>query len=404
MWTVMNEGVLSQQEINTLLRKSEEVEKDALLTDAEKDMLGEVGNISMSTAATALSQILNEKVEITTPQVTVTTLLEVQNAMTIPNVVFQVKFMSGLAGSNVLLMNVPDASVIASLMMGGDGKNPGNTLTELEISAVSEAMNQMIGSASTSMATMLDRNIDITPPSTQIWETGANIEMDGAGQDQPMVKVAFRLTVENLLDSQIMQIFNLETVKDIAGSLLGEPEDKPEPDSVETDGREDFRESDPGRSTASDISSQVPGRINRQAGAQEPQSRVKRNQAPQGQQQTVPEEDPAGSIRQPVTVRKPSFGELQDKPVQDSPRNLELIMDVPLEFSVILGKTKRTIRDVLSLSPGSVVELDKLAEEPLEVYVNGKLIANGEVVVINESFGIRITNIISATERVKNLR
>jgi len=369
-----NEGDLSRQETEALESTGKEG-KGALLTDAEKDMLGEVGNISMSTAATALSKILSEKVSITTPQVSITTLSEVKESMTIPNVVFQVKFLQGLTGFNMLLMNIEDASVIASLMMGGNGQGHTDTLSDLEISAVSEAMNQMIGSASTSMATMLHRDIDITPPVTQIWETNANIEMDGVGQDQPIVKIAFRMMVENLLDSQIMQIFNLETVKDIAGSLLGgtKPKTEEQPKTKEQPQKELEMEFKRESETKAESGS---------AGA---------------------DPAPKESRQQPVTIRKPGFGELENKPVSDKPRNLSLIMDVPLELSVLLGRTKKTIRDVLSLSPGSVVELDKLAEEPLEIYVNGKRIAEGEVVVINESFGIRITNIINAKERVKNL-
>mgnify|MGYP002410272979 CR=1 FL=1 len=373
----MNDGVLSQKEINNLLRKSEKVNNEAQLSEEEQDLLGEVGNISMATAATTLSQILSQKVEITTPNVTITTLKEIQEAMTIPNMVFHVTFTSGLEGSNVLLMDVSDASVIASLMMGGDGTSPSTELSELEVSAVSEAMNQMIGSASTSMATMMDRNIDITPPNTQIWNGQEVIGIDDIKPTQPIVRVAFRMTVTNLIDSNIMQIFALDTVKDIAGCLLG--------GNLET--------------------------VEESEKQEQPEQPEKQEQPEQLQTQEMdqsthlsPEADLAKKImEQPVAIQKPSFGEIQKVPNTEKPQNIDLILDVPLEFRVMLGKTKRTIREVLSLSPGSVVELDKLAEEPLEIYVNGKLLAQGEVVVIDENFGIRITNISSANERVKNL-
>jgi flagellar motor switch protein FliN/FliY len=360
MWTLMNDGLLSQQEIDVLLRSGNKNENKTELTESEIDVLGEVGNISMATAATALSQILNQKVQITTPKVQITTLDEVQKSMTIPNMVLQVKFLKGLEGANVLLIGVPDASIIASLMMGGDGKNPKTDLSEMEISAVSEAMNQMIGSASTSLATILSRSIDISPPSTQIWDSSTDIEVEGLEFNQPIVRVGFRMTVEDLIDSEIMQIFSLKTVKQITDCLLGESTEAP----VKTE------PSSPPVSPEANLAKEI-------------------MEQPQPQQ---------------VSVQKPIFGEIQDSSIQANPQNIDLIMDVPLEFSVLLGRTKRTIRQVLSLSPGSVVELDKLAEEPLEVYVNGKLIAHGEVVVINENFGIRITNIISATERVKNLK
>lgn len=112
-------------------------------------------------------------------------------------------------------------------------------------------------------------------------------------------------------------------------------------------------------------------------------------------------EEPA---RDKFQVQKPVFAQLDDTSEPNQKRNLDLIMDVPLEFSVVLGKTKKTIKDVLALGAGSVVELNKLADEPLEVYVNGKLIAHGEVVIINENFGIRITQILSKEQRVKGLK
>ena len=272
---------------------------------------------------------------------------------------------------------VPDASIIADLMMGGDGRNPLEDLSEMEISAVSEAMNQMIGSASTSLATIMKRDIEITPPDTQIWYGDKPMLVEGFEPNQPIVKVAFRMTVEDLIDSQIMQIFNLETVKDITTSLLGGNNETQEKDKQEPE----------------------------QAKEAEPANYAPRQPEPRQEAAAAPSPN-AGSQapEQPVTVQKPVFGELENKPSSNKPSNIDLIMDVPLEFSVVLGKTKRTIREILALSPGSVVELDKLAEEPLEIYVNGKLLAQGEVVVINENFGIRITSIINPAERVKNLK
>src|SRR5690554_1561998 len=199
----MNDGFLSQEEIDSLLQKNEDVNGEEL-TPEEMDVLGEVGNISMATAATALSTILGKKVTITTPQVEVTNLNKLQENLTIPNVVLQVKFEEGLNGTNILLINIEDASVIANLMMGGDGRDAHSELSEIEISAVSEAMNQMIGSASTSMATMLKRNINIFPPSTQVWEIEENLEINDIQSDESIVKIAFHMTVNGLIDSEIM--------------------------------------------------------------------------------------------------------------------------------------------------------------------------------------------------------
>jgi len=362
----MNDGFLSQEEIDSLLQRNEDVNGEELTLEG-KDILGEIGNISMATAATALSTILGKKVTITTPQVEITNLNKLQERLTIPNVVLQVEFEEGLQGTNILLINIKDASIIANLMMGGDGKDIHEELSEIEISAVSEAMNQMIGSASTSMATMLKRNISIYPPHTQVWDIEENLEIDKIQPDESIAKIAFRMTVEGLIDSEIMQLFTMDTVEDIIHIMMGGEEMEKTRDESMTE-----------------------------------EELVGEEDVPMDPEIHFEEEPP--SKAKPISVKKPQFHELQNKPSNETPQNIDLILDVPLEFSVVLGKTQRTIKDVLSLSPGSIVELDKFAEEPLEIYVNGKLIAQGEVVVINENFGIRITNIISATERVKKLR
>lgn len=364
----MNDGFLSQEEIDSLLEKNNNVNDDTELTEEEKDLLGEVGNISMATAATTLSTLLSRTVKITTPKVEMTTLRKLQNNLTIPNVVLQVKFESGLQGTNVLLINIKDASIIADLIMGGDGKNPNEELSEIELSAVSEAMNQMIGSASTSMSTMMGKPINIDPPNTQIWDSQEEIVVEDIEPEQNLIKTAFRMTVDDLIDSEIMQVFTMDTVEDISSTMMGTNKNVEEAKEENVD--------------------EIP---------EEPLEQ-------ELMKEDIIQEEKVFSFQEEVQVKKPKFSNLQDTSQGDKPKNIDLIMDVPLEFSVVLGKTNKTIKEVLSLGPGSVVELNKFAEEPLEIYVNGKLIAQGEVVVINENFGIRITNILSATERVHKLK
>jgi len=364
----VGDNFLSQEEIDSLLRKSMEVDgleesKTEEISLEEKDVMGEVGNISMSTAATALSTLLNKKVNITTPKVITTTFKELAANFETPYILLQVQFEKGLHGTNILLMNIKDASIIANLMMGGDGSNPNEELSEIELSAVSEAMNQMIGSASTAISTMLSRPVDIDPPFTQIWDNSEEMSLQGISNDTKIVRISFQLTIEDLIDSEIMQVYTLETTKGIAEIMLGgisavEPENEVENTYHEEPEREAFFEDE----------------------VLEMQS---------------PEEE--------VRIQKPVFSELKEQPRQRSPRNIDLILDVPLELSVVLGKTKKSIRDILALEPGSIIELNKLAEEPLEIYVNGKHTAQGEVVVVDEKFGIRITNILSAEDRVRKL-
>ena len=349
------------------------------LTDSEKDLLGEVGNISMGSASTALSTIVGQPVNIATPVVTVSTLKELRGTFEIPNIALDVKFTSGIAGGNLLVIKNTDAAVIASLMMGGDGNIEGKPeLSEIELSAVSEAMNQMIGSAATSMATMFAREVNISPPQSKIWDEGTSPLNDDIGENEQVVQVAFKMTIGTLVDSVIMQVLPIETAKKIVSIMMG-TEAIEEPAKV----------------------------VEPQIETKTPESRAEASQYEQRSAQEAPQQEyyakPIERQEPQVEVRKAAFQPLKKAPLYNSPRNIDLILDVQLEISVVLGKTKKNIRDILNLGTGSLIELDKLAEEPVDILVNGKKVAYGEVVVVDENFGVRITSIISGEERVKTL-
>lgn len=357
----MSDNYLSQEEIDALLGKKSKRD-EYVLGEVEKDIIGEVGNISMSTAATTLSSILNRQVLITTPRVSWIPFKQIIDKCSIPKVVANIEYKHGLKGNNLLMLDVSDATIIADLMMGGEGNVESTKLTELELSAVAEAMNQMMGSASTAMASMLGREIDILPPKVSLWNNNENIDIKEISTEKDICKIAFNLSVEGLIQSEIMQIFTGETVKEIVELMMGDSSTQ---------------------ATTQEVTQEVIIE----------------------QQEIYTAPPVVESISEKVTVQKPIFGTLTPNTEEKrTPRNLDLIMDVPLEFSVVLGKSKKTIKEVLSFGNGSVIELNKLADEPLEIYVNGKLIAQGEVVVINENFGIRITNILSKEQRVQNLK
>ncbi|EXJ22368.1 Flagellar motor switch protein FliN [Alkalibacterium sp. AK22] len=365
---------LTQEQIDAMLNGGTDDASEAesptdKLSQDVKDIIGEVGNISMSQAATTLSQLLNREVKITTPKVRGLTISEIVSASEVPKVVTKIDFKQGLVGSNILMIKMEDANVIADLMMGNDGKDVSDKpFTELELSAVSEAMNQMIGSASTAMATMFSRRVDISPPDVKEWHNPDEAAIDMPNQDELVATIAFNMSVDGLIDSEIMQVLPLDTAMEIADIMVGD-------EAEVVYGREG-------------VHVQL---------AEEPEA-----QAAEPAVEKKAEEQPAVSA-DTVSVQKPKFQDLTPNNDKHAPRNLDLIMDVPLDFSVVLGKSRKTIKDILSLSTGSVVELDKMTDEPLEIYVNGKLIAEGEVVVINESFGIRITNILSKEQRVRHL-
>ncbi|WP_435790482.1 flagellar motor switch phosphatase FliY [Clostridium sp.] len=381
----MSNGFLSQEEIDALLNgddNSAEPEmtsepiKGFELSDIERDLLGEVGNISMGSASTALSTIVGQPVNIATPVVSVSTLKKLQENYAIPNIALDVKFTSGIAGGNLLVMKTTDAAVIASLMMGGDGVLESTPeLSEIEISAVSEAMNQMIGSAATSMATMFAREVNISPPVSKIWDENTLPLNDTIDENEEIVQVAFKITIGDLIDSTIMQVLPIETAKKIVAIMMG---------------TEETKENIPNEEGAVEAEPAPANEVPKDAKAQE-------SVQPEPQYEAKPIER-----QQPqVEVRQADFKPLTKSPVSNSTRNIDLILDVPLEISVVLGKTKKNIRDILNLGTGSLIELDKLAEEPVDILVNGKKVAYGEVVVVDENFGVRITSIISGEERVK---
>ncbi|MGL5067580.1 MAG: flagellar motor switch phosphatase FliY [Sarcina sp.] len=367
----MADGFLSQEEIDALLNGDSSNENsgndEPLFTDQDNDLLGEIGNISMGSASTALSQVINQSVNITTPVVSVTTIRELKKQFEVPNILLEVQYTSGIVGKNILIMKIPDAAVIANLMMGGDGTSIVEELSEIEISAVQEAMNQMIGSAATSMATMFAREVNISPPNSKIWENITEDISDGLDDEQDVVNISFNLKIGELVDSTIMQILPLETGKKIVKIMMGE-------DSPAATLEEEIVEKP---IMAPPVTPQV---------------------------ETVHVPYVEEVYHKPVEVSKAQFESLNPQQNATSYNNMDLILDVPLDVSVVLGKTKKSIKDVLSLGVGSVIELDKLADEPLEILVNGKRIAYGEVVVIDESFGIRITSIIDGTERIKSLK
>ncbi|SDL74128.1 flagellar motor switch protein FliN/FliY [Dendrosporobacter quercicolus] len=368
---MMSDGFLSQDEIDALLRGEPDASSPAAqdISDLEKDTLGEIGNISMGSAATTLSVLLGRRVSITTPRVSVDTLKEIQNKYPLPYLVIEVGYTHGILGTNLLAMREQDALIIADLMMGGDGSNPPTQLNEMYMSAVGEAMNQMMGSVATSMSTVFKKKVDISPPNVSLVDFATDSSITNAvPPEEAIVKVAFRMEVEELIDSEIMQILPIHVSKDMVDSLM----------------------------TAVQEPAAAPAAPKAPASAG-PQS----NTAHAQQAAAVPA---AKKVAPDVAVQPVQFAPLSPAAIPVADTNINLIMDVPLQVTVELGRTRKLIREILELAPGSVVELDKLAGEAVDILVNGKLIAKGEVVVIDENFGVRITDIVSPLERAGTLQ
>ncbi len=362
---------------------------DDVLTDMEKDALGEIGNISMGSAATTLSVLLGHKVSITTPTVSVATMSIIQEQYPMPYLIVEVGYTIGIDGNNVLAIQAQDASIIADLMMGGDGTNPDTEINEIAMSAVGESMNQMMGTVATSLSTMFNKKIDISPPKVNLIDLGNEDKVtEIVGQDEPVVRTSFRMEVDGLIDSEIMQILPVPVAKEMVEALTNsskaeEAEPAPAPAPAPTP-------------------EPAPAPAPAPAAAPAPQAAPPPMMA-------APPAGGYGMAMQPhvatnVPVQSAQFTPLNTQPVQVNDANIGLILDVPLQVTVELGRTKKSIKEILELTNGSIVELDKLAGEPVDIQVNGKFLAKGEVVVIDENFGVRITEIASPAERAAKLQ
>ena len=360
---------------------------DFTLDDSEKDAVGEISNISMGTAATTLSSLLNQKVNITTPTVAVATWDDLATRYDRPCVMMQISYKEGLDGNNVLILKEKDVKIITDLMMGGVGQvNEDEPLSELHLSAIGGAMNQMMGSAATSMSSMFNRKIDISPPIANIIETYAD-----TNQNIPefltgsFVMVAFKMTIGELVDSEIMQLYPIEFARELLKMFSVDDSDAPESNSQEAQPQVQQPQQDV------QLNMQMPPQQNMQ---QMPPYGYAPQQVPYGY---APQMQPYGYAQpqQNVNVQSAAFqpfaGDINAISQQE---NIDLIKDVPLEVTVELGRTTKSIKEILEFAPGTIVELNKIAGEAIDLLVNGRKIAKGEVVVIEESFGVRITEIV----------
>ena len=412
----MDGGILSQDEINALLAgmdlsndtpaDNEATETNAFsssdsetLTEIEKDAIGEVANISMGTSATTLYSLVNRRVDITTPTVNIVKWDELLDTYDRPCVFIKINYTTGLDGSNILILKEADVKIITDLMMGGDGTNIDGELGELHLSAISEAMNQMMGSSATSLSSMLGKTIDISPPEASLidindFNKGEELSSFLSGT---FVSIQFRMQIGDLIDSTILQLYPLEFARELY---------------------QIFMNNQTGEAPKKDTPKEAPKEEPKMDKTQD-NTQTFANNAPYGAPTGMPEQappypnmgyqaPPMGYQMPPMGYQMPPFpqGNVNVSPAQfqtfsqptvsaNSPENINLIMDVPLEVTVELGRTKKSIADILDFAPGTIIELDKIAGEPIDVLVNGKFVAKGEVVVIEESFGIRITEIIN---------
>ena len=457
------DGMLSQDEINALLQgmdlsdtadsgASPETPKDSSsaenmdngyvkdvaptvgdeegLTDVEKDAIGEVANISMGSSATTLYSLVNRKVNITTPVVTLATWKTLLDTYEKPCVFIQIKYTQGLDGTNILVLKEHDVKVITDLMMGGDGTNTEGELGELHLSAISEAMNQMMGSAATSLSTLLQTVIDISPPESSLFDL---TEVKDGKEISPFlggtfVKISFRMQIDDLVDSTIMQLYPIDFARKLVETFINtqmanidEVTEKkpaqPENDTTAqipapgTDNQTQMNNTNlngmnqmgnMGMNDVNQMSNMGMNDMNQMGNMSMNGMNQMGSMGMNGMNQMgnmgmngMNQMGMMGMPGQNVNVQPAQFQSFSnDNMGTTGQENIGLIKDVPLEVTVELGRTTKSISDILDFSPGTIIELDRIAGEPIDVLVNGKFVAKGEVVVIEESFGVRITEII----------
>ena len=400
------------------------------LTDVEKDAIGEVANISMGSSATTLYSLVNRKVNITTPVVTLATWKTLLDTYEKPCVFIQIKYTQGLDGTNILVLKEHDVKVITDLMMGGDGTNTEGELGELHLSAISEAMNQMMGSAATSLSTLLQTVIDISPPESSLFDL---TEVKDGKEISPFlggtfVKISFRMQIDDLVDSTIMQLYPIDFARKLVETFINtqmaniDEVTEKKPAQPENDTTAQIPA--PGTDNQTQMNNTSLNGMNQTGNMGMNDMNQMSNMGMNGMNQTgsmgmngmnqmgsmgmngmnqmgnmgmnsMNQMGMMGMPGQNVNVQPAQFQSFSnDNMGTTGQENIGLIKDVPLEVTVELGRTTKSISDILDFSPGTIIELDRIAGEPIDVLVNGKFVAKGEVVVIEESFGVRITEII----------
>ncbi len=391
------------------MAKDENVE----FSSYEIDAVGEILNISMGSAATAVSELLNAKVWITTPQVNVVQVKDLNYDNLEPAICVKIVYVEGITGLNMMVLKQNDVQLILNQLLGNPLViDPDFQFDELNISAVSEIMNQMMGASATALSDLLGTKVDISVPTPYIIENakfGDLCEMDA---DETIVSVTFKLQVDGVMESEFMSVLSLSLAKTLSGKMI-EKFDEPdaEADTASAHAPASAPAPAPAAAPASNGYAAPSGAAPQQAAM--PQMQMPMGEMPQQQMYQMP---PQGAMYgypsqytaygaypppppPPVNVQNAQlhqFDAMDFGIPADQKDNLKLLMGVPLEISVEIGTAKRKVKDILEFTQGTVIELERQAGAPVDVVVNGNLIARGDVVVIDDNFAVRITEIVKS--------
>ncbi len=378
-----------------------ELDTNVEFSSYEIDAVGEILNISMGAAATAVSELLNAKVWITTPEVSVTKVADLNYTKLEPAICVKIVYVAGINGVNMMVLKQDDVQLILNQLMGNPLTiSPDFEFDELNISAVSEVMNQMMGASATALSDLLGTSVDISTPTPYIIEQTNFCELSELSPEETVVTVNFTLNVDGVMNSEFMSIMSVELAKTLSGkmmdSFVSEPEPEPEPA--------------PAPAPAAPAAAPAPAPMAQQpmaaaapmAPAQQPMYAAPQQPYPAQGYGYPPQYAAYGAYPPPVppvniqNAQLHQFDNVDFGLQGDQQDNLKLLMGVPLEISVEIGTAKRKVKDILDFTQGTIIELERQAGAPVDVVVNGNLIARGDVVVIDDNFAVRITEIVKS--------
>ncbi len=420
------EDMLTQDEINALLTGDKDdsstldsnVSVDDILDSSDKNLLVEIGMETMSTSKDILNTLLEQPVEIYSPEMSIIKLSEMKNYFEISCVAVKVDYLAGLEGMSILVLTVNDARVISDLMfrkeLDPNAEVNNEPLTELELSTTGEAMNQMMGSASTVLAKMVGSKVDIgVPQVNRIDFSDFDISDFGFNEDINIFFNSYKMKIGEYVDSNLIQIFPipftkklLSTVKEkgyafkngkvVENGVLKEKStmaQQPQEEMPINFGEQEMPQNNVPMNNMQTNNMQMNNMQNQEIHT------MTNNMGYGGNQEMMPQMQRQSNYNN-INARNAEFQDLSFKELEQQKENINLVMDVPLEITVEMGRTNRTVKEILEFSPGTIIELDKLAGDPIDILVNGKFVAKGEVVVIDENYGIRITDIVSINNRI----
>ncbi|MCL2696937.1 MAG: flagellar motor switch phosphatase FliY [Oscillospiraceae bacterium] len=375
-------------------------------TDLQKDAIAEVMNISMGNAATAASELLNAKVWITTPRVSVQKAAELRKESLEPAICVKIVYIKGISGTNMMILRQDDVQLILNQLMGQPLEvTPDFEFDELNISAVSEVMNQMMGSSATALSNFLGMHVDISVPTPYIMNEIKLSEVHDYDTDEEVIAITFDITIEGVIKSEFVSVMSADLAQIICEKMMN-PEPEPEPEPAPA----------PAPAPAAPAPAAAPAAaqpVQQPMMQQQMQPQYAMPQAAGAMPMQMPMGSPPGygypppaygyggypMAGPPINIQNAQLHQFeapQFSVAGDQGDNLQLLMGVPLQISVEIGTAKRKVKEILDFTQGTIIELERQAGAPVDVVVNGNLIARGDVVVIDDNFAVRITEILKS--------